>query len=176
MSDIHAHYPYLEPCLGCFENDLRELSERSGSPIFFGNGDLSMNRFLLALCKLVPGADFTICCYSLLPSTMVYLADLRKAHDLGEITVFCNSYTDLDDFKKEKFASIHVIKADVNFFLLQATNASSSMTLTGVFMQDYPSRRLDLYTLHNDPAEQSLIRKTIYQAFHKPLNHVRKQP
>lgn len=175
MSNIHDHYPYLEPCLGCFENDLQELSERSGSPIFFGNGDFTMNRFLLALCKLVHGADLTICCYTLLPSTMDFLVDLRENNGLREVTVFCNSSTDLERFKEARYAHIHIVKADIDFFLLQAANGNRSITLTGVFMQDFPSRKLDMYTLHNDPDEQALIRKTIYQAFRKPSSHAGSQ-
>lgn len=174
MASLHDHYPYLEPCLGCFENDLQELTERPGSPVFFSNGDFIMNRFLLALSKLVYKADLTICCYSFLPSTMDYLLDLQKNNNLGEVTVFCDQFTDLERFHSEAFSRIHVIQADVNFFLLQAVNESRSITLTGVFLQDYPSHRLDMYTLHNDPDEQALIRKTIYQALRKPTNHAGK--
>lgn len=167
MNKLPDSYPYLEPCLGCFENALQALSEQPDSPVFFGNGDFTLGRLLRAMSKLVYKAEVTVCCYSLLPDTLDLIDTLQREDNLKDVTVFCKESVLSSRQKNNNNPHIEIVDAAVNFFLLQARNEQRSITLSGVFMQDYPSQRLEMFTMHNNPQEQDLIRKTIYRTFHK---------
>lgn len=167
MNKLPDSYPYLEPCLGCFENALQALSEQPGSPVFFGNGDFTLGRLLRAMSKLVYKAEVTVCCYSLLSDTLDLIDALQREDNLKDVTVFCKESVLSSRQKNNNNPHIEIVDAAVNFFLLQARNEQRCITLSGVFMQDYPSQRLEMFTMHNNPQEQDLIRKTIYRTFHK---------
>ncbi|WP_195375357.1 hypothetical protein [Parabacteroides leei] len=173
MNKLPDSYPFLEPCLGCFENALQTLSEQPGSPVFFGNGDFTLGRLLRAMSKLVYGADITVCCYSLLPDMLDLIAELQRNENLKEVTVFCRESIHNGRQKEICYPHIHIIDAEVNFFLLQAGNGQRNITISGVFMQDYPSHRLEMFTMHNTPQEQDMIRQTIYRTFRKQINYAR---
>lgn len=173
MNKLPASYPFLEPCLGCFENALQAISEQPGSPVFFGNGDFTLGRLLRAMSKIVYGADITVCCYSLLPDTINLIASLQREENLKDVTVFCRESVYNRQQKENNDPHIRIVDAEVNFFLLQARNEQRCITISGVFMQDYPSRRLEMFTMHNDLREQDMIRQTIYRTFRKQMNYAR---
>lgn len=172
MSKLPSTYPFLEPCPGCFENAIQALSEQPGSPVFFGNGDFTLTRMLTALCKLVPDPEIMICTYTCMPETLADIHSLVKKDGLKEAIIFSSdNRVSVDPVANSD--SIHIIDAGVNFFLVQARNPHRSITISGVFMQDFPSRRLEMYTMHNDPDQQELIRQTIHKSFRKQIAYVR---
>lgn len=168
MTNLPDSYPYLEPCLGCFENSLQALSERPGSPVFFSNGDFTLERLLLALSKLIDGADLLICCYRLEEGVVNYIRKLRKEKVIAQVTIFCTYNASVVDGSDEE--GIQIVTCGMNTFLVQAHNKHRSMTVSGLFMQVMSSHSLELFVLHNDTEQQALIRKTLLTRFRKQLN------
>lgn len=167
MNNLPDSYPYLEPCLGCFENGLQALSEHPGSRVFFANGDFTLERLVLALSKLVNGADLLISCYRLEEGTVAYILKLKAEGVLGEVIVFCTH--DASSYSAHPEDGFRVIPCGMNTFVIQARDEHRSVTISGLFMQGMASRGLELFVMHNDAEQQALIRKTLFTHFRKQI-------
>lgn len=169
MNNLPDSYPYLEPCPGCFENSLRALSERPGSPVFFSNGDFTLERLLTAFSKLAGGGCLILCTYRLEKKTVEHIRALMEQGLFDMAMVFCTinaSGTDTD-----MKGNLRVVQCAMNAFIVQAHNDHRSITLSGLFMQGLCSHGLEMFTLHNDPADQALIRKTLFSKYRKQLGN-----
>ncbi len=172
MSKLPDSYPYLEPCIGCFEDALQALTEQPGSPLFFSNGDFTLNRFLRAVSRLVHEGEVMLCIYYLSLDTVDYILSLQEEGRLKDTVVFCSRYDRSDKLSREKYKHIQIVECNNHSFFLQARNKDRSVTLSGMFIQSLPGNSFESYTLHNDPATQQMIRDTIYKRFRKQMKDV----
>lgn len=169
-NNLPDSYPFLEPCPGCFENALQALSERGGSPLFFSNGDFTLERLLTALSKIVTGGELVLCIYRLEKRTVERVQELLEMGGFTYATLFCTM--DTSGITLPQDSKLRVIECGMNAFIVQAFNTGRSITLSGLFMQGLCSHGLEMFVVHNDPAEQLLVRKTLFTRFKKQLAYV----
>lgn len=168
MNNLPDSYPYLEPCPGCFEDSLRALSERPGSPIFFSNGDFTLERLLTAFSKLASGGYLLLCTYRLEKKTVEYVRMLMEKGLFETVLVFCT--INASDIDIDMCGKLCIIQCGMNAFIVQVYNERRSFTLSGLFMQGVCSYGLEMFVMHNNLDEQLLIRNTLFSKFRKQLN------
>lgn len=150
---------YVEPCPGCFENSLLELSERPGNPVFFGNGDFTLSRLLDALTRIIPGGKVMLSVYYLHSSTLATLATLLFRDRISEATVIYDvTETDLAYFKE-----ITCVSYPVRACILSIQGEKKNITLAGNFTQGDASGSLECFTMINDTEQQQQIRRLLKQ-------------
>lgn len=169
MNQLPDSYPFLEPCLGCFEDALQALTELPGCPVFFSNGDFTLNRFLRAVSRLVHEGEVTLCIHYLALDTIDYIVSLQEEGRLKDVVVFCHHYDRSEKLGGAKYKRVHVIECNNRSFFLQARNDSRCVTLSGLFLQQVSSGEFESYTLYNDAEAQQMIHDTIYKRFRKQL-------
>ena len=169
MNKLPDSFPFLEPCIGCFEDALQALTEQPGNPVFFSNGDFTLNRFLRAVSRLVHGGDVMICLHYLTLDTIDYIVSLQEEGRLEEAVVFC-ALSDRSEMQDSaKYKRVHIVECNNRSFFLQARNKDRCVTLSGLFVQQLSSGTFESYTLYNDAGTQQMIHDTIYKRFRKQL-------
>jgi hypothetical protein len=78
---------FVEPCPGCFENQLQALSERPGNPVFLSNGDFTLARLIEAMSKQVYGGDLLLALYQLHEVTLSKIAQLQQSGMIGKAQI-----------------------------------------------------------------------------------------
>lgn len=148
---------YVEPCPGCFENQLRELSEVPGAAVFLGAGDFTLSRILTALAKLVYGGEVLISTYRLEQSTVNILSRLKRDGSITAATILYD-ITDVDLTDTEGIKAVH---AATRAFVISVGNDNRRITITGMFTQDTASHSLECFTMINDPEQQSSLLRSL---------------
>lgn len=151
---------FVEPCPGCFENRLRELSEMPGGAVFLGAGDFTLSRLIAAMSTMMHGGEVALSAYRLEQSTVDILLQLK---DNGSITEASVIY-EVTDINLKQCASIRTARVPTRAFVVSMRRGEKYMTVTGMFTQDAASHCLECFAMMNDPGQQRqlfhhLIRK-----------------
>lgn len=172
MNRLPDSYPYLEPCLGCFEDALMALSERPGNPIFASNGDISLVRFLRAMARLAPHADVTICVHTLFDETACKLHDMLKKGEIRSASIYCSYIDPSQERVCGNYPDIRICDTGCYSGLIDFIGDTSDLMIGGFMPQNAAIGSLCLYTLFTEPNTRSAIRKTLerhYKRF-KPIS------
>ncbi|MCD8176734.1 MAG: hypothetical protein LUE98_04640 [Tannerellaceae bacterium] len=131
---------FVEPCVGCFENRLRELSETDRNELFISAGDFTLSRLISALAVLTYGGEMIVTLWSLNESTRNTLNGLVKQGAL----------------KSWKAAEGN------HLYAIWSENERNSLLVTGgFFFQDQTSMAYESFTMVNDPVTKEAFVRVI---------------
>jgi len=155
---------FAEPCPGCFENRLRELSEVPGGAVFLGAGDFTLSRILTALGKLANGGEVIISTYRLEQSTIDTLSRLIREATFAAATILY----DVIDIAPGPIDHITTVHAAVRAFIVTVRNDTRQITITGMFAQDTASHSLECFAMINDPEQQRALSRHLSSKAARP--------
>lgn len=157
-------YPYVEPCLGCFENTLMGFSDEPGSVTFMSTGDFSLKRILRAFGRLMHGSDLLLCLFYLNSGTLELLQEMLQEEHFKSISVlYCQSdHNGLSTLNGDK--CLKLVQTRINTCLVSAENDARMVTLCGNISQT-TTYCLELFTLINDNEQQTAIRRALLRKF-----------
>lgn len=159
---LPSGYPFLEPCLGCFENALQALSEQPGNPVFFSNGDITVNRFLQALSRLVPEAKVSVYLFSLFEQTARQLDDMVRMKDIESAAVYCSYIDPLIEKSDSPFSHVSICDGGGCYInLIHFQGKERSFLISGYAPQGPEKGALHFFQMYNDPESRSLIGRTV---------------
>lgn len=165
MNPFPDSYPYLEPCLGCFENGLQKLSQQNGNVIFLTNGDLSVNRLLVAMAKLVPDADVTVCLYMCCLHTAQHIRQMLLNKQVQSVKVNCTSMEVgvRDVIDSEPRIDCNLKGCD--FYLVSFENSQRTLMVGGYIPQTAGKGTVNLCTLYNDIESQKTLKRALARQY-----------
>lgn len=161
MRNYPDTYPFLEPCLGCFENGLQQLSEKEENIIFLTNGDLSVNRLMDAMAKLVPGASVSLCFYMLCLRTAQHIHTLLKTKQVEQVNVYCTYKEEYVQDILDKTDQFFCVEKGCDFYLVVFENKDRRIMVGGYIPQTAGRGTINLCTLYNNVETQSLLMRTL---------------
>ena len=166
---LPSSYPFLEPCLGCFENALQALSEQPGNPVFFSNGDITVNRFLQAMSRLVPEAKVSVYLFSLFEPTARQLDAMVLRGAITSAAVYCSYIDPLLEKSGYPYPNISICDGGgCCMNLLHFRGKERNLLISGYAPQGPEKGALHFFQIYNDTESRSLIARTVerhYQRF-----------
>lgn len=175
QTGLPSGYPFLEPCLGCFENALQALSEQPGNPVFFSNGDITVNRFLQALSRLVPEAKVSVYLFSLFEQTARQLDDMVRMKDIESAAVYCSYIDPLIEKSDSPFSHVSISDGGGCYInLIHFQGKERSLLISGYAPQGPEKGALHFFQMYNDPESRSLIGRTVERHYKRFKIHVLK--
>lgn len=144
---------FVEPCPGCFENQLLELFNQPGNPLFLGNGDFTLSRLLEAAAKLVRNGDLIVTLYYLDETTLTALENMINGGDIRSASLIY----DVTDSLPSEGSSIHCIHYPVRAGILSLKSDKRQVMIAGNLTQKAGSGSLECFTMVNDPDTRDAI-------------------
>jgi hypothetical protein len=154
---------FVEPCPGCFENQLQALSEQEGNPVFLSAGDFTLKRLLEAMSRQVYGGDVLLCVFRLYECTLEALWGLQQQGMIGRVRIVYGKEASF--YKAEKYGAFEFRYTPSYVNMLSIRNEKRMMTVTGWFSQQACSLSKECYTMINDPETQTTLRKVFERLF-----------
>jgi hypothetical protein len=149
---------YVEPCPGCLENRLLELSGRAGNPVFLSPGDLTLRRLVVALAKLTqPHPKVFLVSFRFFGQTYDFLSEMIGQEMIGEADVF----TCQPEGVKFGDSNIRVFRTGTYVQMVALRSEVRTLMVAGPFQQVAPSYATELYTMVTNGDEQKRLLRAL---------------